>query len=612
VRTSGPTAGVGTLLGMSDYTAPARDIRFVLEHVTPIGDLAELEAYAHADPELVFGLVEEAGRFSSQAIAPTNRDGDAEGARVEGDEVILPDSFERVYDQYVEAGWGTLQHPAEFGGGGFPLTVANAVKETINSANLAFSLGPLLTTGAVYLLTHHGSEEQKQTYLPKMVTGEWSGTMNLTEPQAGSDVGAVTTKAVPQDDGTYRISGQKIFITFGEHQLTDNIIHLVLARLPDAPPGTKGISLFIVPKHLVNDDGSLGERNDVKVVSVEHKLGIHASPTCVMAYGDDGDGAVGYLVGEPNTGMRGMFTMMNDARLGVGIQGLAIAERAYQQALGYAQERRQGRGPTSPPGEQSPIIEHADVRRMLLTQKAYIEAMRALCYLNAYALDLAHASPDADVREHQQKLADLLTPLSKAWCTDLGVELTSTALQIHGGMGYVEETGVAQHYRDARIAPIYEGTNGIQALDLVGRKLPYDGGAFVKSFLADLAAFPDELPESLSSIATHLREGVEVLQELTDWLMAHRDEPNDVFAGATPYLRVFATVVGGWLLAKGAKAAQGRIDAGEGDTEFLQGKIVTSRFYAEQLLPQVAGLAGAVTAGADDLYALTPSQLASR
>jgi 3-(methylthio)propanoyl-CoA dehydrogenase len=597
---------------MTDYAAPTRDIRFVLEHVTPIDDLAALDAYSHVDADLVFGLLDEAGRFSSQAIAPTNRDGDAEGARVEGDEVILPDSFKRVYGQYVEAGWGTLQHPTEFGGGGFPLTVANAVKETINSANLAFSLGPLLTTGAVYLLTHHASDEQKQTYLPKMVTGEWSGTMNLTEPQAGSDVGAVTTKAVPADDGSYRITGQKIYITFGEHQLTENIIHLVLARLPDAPPGTKGISLFIVPKFLVNDDGSLGERNDVKVVSVEHKLGIHASPTCVMAYGDDGEGAIGYLVGEPNTGMRGMFTMMNDARLGVGIQGLAIAERAYQQSLSYAQERRQGRGPTSAPGEQAPIIEHADVRRMLLTQKAYIEAMRALCYLNGHALDLAHGSDDPVVREQQQKLADLLTPLSKAWCTDLGVELTSLAVQVHGGMGYVEETGVAQHYRDARIAPIYEGTNGIQALDLVGRKLPYDGGAFVKSFLADLAAFPDELPTELSSIADRLREGVQLLEELTTWIFERREEPNDVFAGATPYLRVFATVVGGWLLAKGAKAAQEQLDAGSDEADYLEARIVTARFYAEQLLPQVAGLAGAVKAGAADLYALSPEQLASR
>jgi 3-(methylthio)propanoyl-CoA dehydrogenase len=604
------TPGVGTLPDMTDYTAPVRDIRFVLEHVTPLGELTKLDAFSHADPELVHGLLEEAGRFSSQAIAPTNRDGDAEGARVEGDEVILPASFQRVYQQYVEAGWGSVQHPTEFGGGGFPLVVANAVKEMITSANMAFSLGPLLTTGAVYLLSHHGSDEQQQTYLPRMVTGEWAGTMNLTEPQAGSDVGAVTTKAVPAGDGSYRITGQKIYITYGEHQLTDNIIHLVLARLPDAPPGTKGISLFIVPKFLVNDDGSLGERNDVRVVSLEHKLGIHASPTCVMAYGEDGEGAVGYLVGEPHTGMRGMFTMMNDARLGVGIQGLAIAERAYQDALAYAVERRQGRGPTSEPGEQSPIVEHADVRRMLLTQKAYIEAMRALCYLNGHALDLAHGSDDPVVRDQQQKLADLLTPLSKAWCTDLGVELTSLAVQVHGGMGYVEETGVAQHYRDARIAPIYEGTNGIQALDLVGRKLPYDGGAFVKTFLEELATTAEELPASLDTIASNLRDGVQQLQELTDWVTAHRDAPNDVFAGATPYLRVFATVVGGWLLAKGAAAAQASIDAGEGD-DFLAAKVVTARFYAEQLLPQVAGLAGAVTAGADDLYALSPEQLAS-
>jgi 3-(methylthio)propanoyl-CoA dehydrogenase len=598
---------------MTTYTAPIRDIRFVLEHVTPLSELAALEKYAHADPELVAGLLEEAGRFSSEAIAPTNRDGDLEGARLEGEEVVLPASFKKVYDQYVEAGWGTLQHPTEFGGGGFPLLVANAVKETINSANLAFSLGPLLTTGAVYLLTHHGSDEQQQTYLPKMVTGEWAGTMNLTEPQAGSDVGAVTTKAVPQDDGTYRITGQKIYITFGEHQLTDNIIHLVLARLPDAPPGTKGISLFIVPKFLVNEDGSLGERNDVTCVSLEHKLGIHASPTCVMAYGEQGEGAIGYLVGEPHTGMRGMFTMMNDARLGVGIQGLALGERSYQQALAYAQERRQGRGPTSEPGEQAPIIEHADVRRMLLTMKAYNEAMRALCYANAHALDLAHGSDDPVVRDEQQKLADLLTPLSKAWCTDLGVELTSLAIQVHGGMGYVEETGVAQHFRDARIAPIYEGTNGIQALDLVGRKLPYDGGAFVKGFLADQRSIVDDLPDTLSALAGPLGDALEVLERTTDWIFAHRGTPNDVFAGATPYLRIFGTVVGGMMLAKGAAAAQRLLDAGDTaafGADYLEARITVARFYAEQLLPQVHGLVGAVTSGADDLYALSPAQLA--
>jgi 3-(methylthio)propanoyl-CoA dehydrogenase len=598
---------------MTTYSAPLRDIRFVLEHVTPLTELTALEPYAHADPELVAGLLEEAGRFSSEAIAPTNRDGDLEGARLEGEEVVLPASFKKVYDQYVEAGWGTLQHPTEFGGGGFPLLVANAVKETINSANLAFSLGPLLTTGAVFLLTNHGSDEQKQTYLPKMVTGEWAGTMNLTEPQAGSDVGAVTTKAIPHDDGTYRITGQKIYITFGEHQLTENIIHLVLARLPDAPAGTKGISLFIVPKYLVDDDGSLGERNDVTCVSLEHKLGIHASPTCVMAYGEKGDGAVGELVGEPHTGMRGMFTMMNDARLGVGIQGLAMGERSYQQALAYAQERRQGRGPTSAPGEQSPIIEHADIRRMLLTMKAYNEAMRGLCYANAHAIDLAHGSDDPAVREEQQKLADLLTPLSKAWCTDLGVELTSLAVQIHGGMGYVEETGVAQHYRDARIAPIYEGTNGIQALDLVGRKLPYDGGAFVKGFLADQREVVASLPDELAAIAGPLDDALGVLERTTEWIFEHREEPNDVFAGATPYLRIFGTVVGGVYLAKGAAAAQ-RLLAGEDTSDFgadfLDARITVARFYAEQLLPQVHGLVGAVTAGADDLYALTPAQLA--
>jgi 3-(methylthio)propanoyl-CoA dehydrogenase len=598
---------------MTTYAAPLRDIRFVLEHVTPLAEVTALDAYAHADPELVAGLLEEAGRFSSEAVAATNRDGDLEGARLEGDEVVLPASFKKVYDQYVAAGWGTLQHPTEFGGGGFPLLVANAVKETLTSANMAFSLGPLLTTGAVYLLAHHASEEQQQTYLPKMVTGEWAGTMNLTEPQAGSDVGAVTAKAIPQDDGTYRITGQKIFITYGEHQLTENIVHLVLARLPDAPPGTKGISLFIVPKFLVNEDGSLGERNDVTCVSLEHKLGIHASPTCVMAYGEQGEGAIGELVGEPHTGMRGMFTMMNDARLGVGIQGLAIAERAYQQALAYAQERRQGRGPTSEPGAQSPIIEHADVRRMLLTMKAYDEAMRALCYANAHAIDLAHASDDPVVREQQQKLADLLTPLSKAWCTDLGVEMTSLAVQIHGGMGYVEETGVAQHFRDARIAPIYEGTNGIQALDLVGRKLPYDGGAFVKGFLADQREVVSSLPDELAALAGPLGDALDVLERTTDWIFAHRESPNDVFAGATPYLRIFGTVVGGLYLAKGAAAAQRLLDAGDTgtfDADYLQARITVARFYAEQLLPQVHGLVGAVTAGADDLYALTPTQLA--
>jgi 3-(methylthio)propanoyl-CoA dehydrogenase len=598
---------------MTTYRAPLRDIRFVLEHVTPLAELTALEDFSHADPELVTGLLEEAGRFAAEAIAPTNRDGDLEGSRLEDGGVVTPASFKAAYRQYVEAGWGAVQHPAEFGGGAFPLTVANAVKEMLTSANMAFSLGPLLTTGAVYLLSHHASDEQQQTYLPRMVSGEWAGTMNLTEPQAGSDVGAVTTRAVDAGDGTYRITGQKIYITYGDHDLTDQIIHLVLARLPDAPPGTKGISLFIVPKYLVEDDGSLGERNDVEVVSLEHKLGIHASPTCVMAYGERGEGAIGYLVGAPNQGMRQMFTMMNDARLGVGLQGVAVAERAYQQSLAYAQERRQGRGPTSAPGEQAPIIDHADVRRMLVTQKASIEAARALCYANAHALDQAEHASDPVVREQQQKLADLLTPLSKAWATDLGVELTSLALQIHGGMGYVEETGVAQHVRDARIAPIYEGTNGIQAIDLVGRKLPYDGGAFVKGFLADVRASADGLPEGLAIVAAALRDAVDQLEQTTDWIFSRRESPVDVFAGATPYLRVFATVVGAWLLATGAAAAQRRLDDGElggYDEGFLRAKVTTARFFAQQLLPAALGLLPSVTAGADDLYAYEVATLA--
>ncbi len=597
---------------MDTYTAPLRDVRFVLEHITPLADLTATEAFAHAEPDLVAGLLEEAGRFAASAIAPTNRDGDAEGARVVDGGVVTPDSFKTAYRQFVESGWGALQHPAEFDGGAFPLTVANAVKEFMTSANMAFSLGPLLTTGAVYLMQHHCSQEQLDTYVPKMVSGEWAGTMNLTEPQAGSDVGAVTTKAVPAGDGTYRITGQKIYITYGEHDLTDNIIHLVLARLPDAPPGVKGISLFIVPKVLVNADGSLGERNDVQVVSLEHKLGIHASPTCVMAFGEGGDGAVGELVGEPHQGMRQMFTMMNDARLGVGLQGLAIAERAYQQALAYAQERRQGRGPTTPPGEQAPIIEHADVRRMLLTMKANIEAVRAICYLNAHALDLAHAAADDEVRTRNARLADLLTPLSKGWGTDIGVEMTSVALQVHGGMGFVEETGVAQHYRDARIAPIYEGTNGIQALDLVGRKLPMDGGAFVAGFLADLSTEVAALPDALEAIRRPLVDALEVTERTTRWLGEHREATDDVAAGATPYLRLLATVVGGVLLARGAAAAQRLLDEGASGDEarFLAAKVTIARFFATQLVPAVHGLAPAVTAGVADLRALDADQLA--
>jgi len=534
--------------------------------------------------------------------------GDREGARIVDGGVVTSASFRDAYERYVASGWGAMQHPEEYGGGGLPLLASLAVKELITSANMAFSLNPLLTTGAVHLLTHHGSDEQRARYLPKMVTGEWAGTMNLTEPQAGSDVGAVAARAEPAGDGSYRITGQKIYITYGDHDLSEQIIHLVLARLPDAPPGTKGISLFLVPKRMVAADGSLGEANDVQVLSLEHKLGIHASPTCVMAFGEGRGGASGELVGEPHDGMRQMFTMMNDARLGVGLQGLAVAERAAQQAEAFARGRLQGRAPGAAPGVASPIIDHPDVRRMLLETRATIDAMRALCYENARAIDLAlHARDDAQ-RHAGQQLADLLTPLSKSWCTDLGVELTSTALQVHGGMGYVEETGVAQHLRDARIAPIYEGTNGIQAIDLVMRKLPSDGGGVVLRLLDELADV--ELSAKLADLEAPLQAAYEVARSVTAALLERRTEhTEDVLAGAGAYLRLLSTVIATGLVVRGvvradAAAVGGALPGHPAGT--LEARVLRARVLVTRVLPTVHGLAPVVTAGADDLYALAP------
>ena len=592
---------------MDGYRAPLDDIRFTLDHVVPLSSLSALPTFAHADGETLAALLEEAGRFAEEVVAPTNRDGDREGARIEDGGVVTPTSFHTAYERYVASGWGAMQHPEEHGGGGFPLLAATAVKELITSANMAFSLNPLLTTGAVHLLTHHGSPEQQARYLPRMVTGEWAGTMNLTEPQAGSDVGAVTTRAEPAGDGTYRITGQKIYITYGDHDLSEQIVHLVLARLPDAPPGTKGISLFIVPKFLIEGDGSLGARNDVEVVSLEHKLGIHASPTCVMAFGEREGGAIGELVGEPHDGMRQMFTMMNDARLGVGLQGLAIAERAAQHAEAYARDRLQGRAPGAAPGEQSPIVDHPDVRRMLLETRAAIDAMRALCFENARALDLSLHATDEDARRAGQQLADLLTPLSKSWCTDLGVELTSTTLQVFGGMGYVEETGVAQHLRDARIAPIYEGTNGIQAIDLVMRKLPSDRGATVLALLDGLV--PDELPEALADLAGPLAAARDAARKVTEDLLGRGDRPLDVLAGASAYLRLLSTVLATGLVVRGVAAAHaaatdGRLPGYADDV--LAARTLRARVLVTRILPVVHGLAPVVTAGADDLYALPP------
>jgi len=592
---------------MTDYVPPLRDIRFVLEQLVDLAGVCKLGAFEHVDPETVFGVIEESGRFTAGVVGPLNRVGDTAGCALDSaGNVTTPPGFISAYRQYVEAGWGAVPFAPEFGGGGFPWLVTSVMQEMLASANMAFALCPLLTQGAIELLAHHGSPEQQATFLEKMVAGEWTGTMNLTEPDAGSDLGAVRTSAVPAGDGTWRITGQKIFITFGEHDLAGNIIHMVLARVPGAPRGTKGISCFIVPKYLINADGSVGGRNDVRCVAIEHKLGIHASPTCVMSYGDAG-GAVGYLVGEANQGMRYMFTMMNTARLSVGLQGLSIAERAYQDALRFAQERRQGRAVGAPAGELSPIVEHPDVRRMLLTMKAYIEAMRAILYTNAVSIDLARHHHDPVEREARRELIELLTPISKAWCTDLGVDLASIGLQVHGGMGYVEETGVAQYLRDSRISPIYEGTNGIQAIDLVMRKVPMRGGGVVADLLAQMEALGTELDaagQELAGIQPALANGVSVLREATDWILSRGPvEPNDALAGATPYLRLSGLVIGGWLMARSALAARQLLRNASGpDAVFLQDKISTALFYTDQLLPQAAGLLPAVTAGAEQLF----------
>ncbi len=598
---------------MTDYSAPLRDMRFVLRNLAGLEELCGFAAFEHVDDELVDAVLEEAAKLAAGAIAPLNQTGDQQGSVLEDGAVRTPDGFREAYRNYVEGGWNGLPFAPEFGGGGLPWLVGIVVQEMWNSANMGFSLCPLLNQGAVELLEAHGADELKSTFLPKMISGEWTGTMNLTEPQAGSDVGALRSKAEPAGDGTWRISGTKIFITYGEHDMAENIIHLVLARTPGAPAGTKGISCFVVPKFLVNDDGSLGRRNDLRCVSLEHKLGIHASPTAVMSFGDGGE-CVGYLIGEENRGMRYMFTMMNNARLSVGLQGVAIAERAYQQALGYAVERRQGRHPGDGADVSVAIVEHADVRRSLMTMKTLIEATRALVYVNAGAIDRSRHHPDAEVRAASKELVELLTPVSKAWSTDMGCELASIGVQIHGGMGFIEETGAAQYYRDVRITPIYEGTNGIQALDLVGRKLPMKGGEVVRRFLAEIEALDADLAEAgdeFAGMRANLSQAVRGLAETTEWMLATVAENyHDAVAGAAPYLRMFGIVTGGWLMIRSALAAADQRAAGDNDP-YLASKMATARFFAEQVLPQAAALKGPATRGAELMFALNPEQLAS-
>ena len=581
---------------MADYTPPVRDIAFTLETISDIDSIAALPGFEHVETDMVDGLLDEAARFFSQVFAPTNEIGDQEGAKLVDDVVVTPEPFKGAWAKLVEAGWTAVTGDMDYGGHGFPKTIGLAISEMMTTANLAFSLNPMLTGSAITLLTRHGSDEQRDAYLEKLITGEWTGTMVLTEPEAGSDVGALRTKAVPNGDGSYAINGTKIYITWGDHDLADNIIHLVLARVPDAPVGTKGISLFLVPKYLLDEDGNPGERNPVKTVSLEHKLGIHASPTAVLSFED----ATGYLIGEENRGMGYMFTMMNQARLEVGLEGLAVAERAYQHASAYAKDRKQGRALGS--RESSPIIDHPDVRRMLMTMKAYTEAMRGLAYDAVAAEDRHTNSTDEVVKAEAGDRIALLTPITKAWCTDRGVEVSSIGVQVFGGMGFVEESGAAQFYRDSRITPIYEGTNGIQALDLVMRKLPMRDGAVVASYLDEIAALDGPLAEAgdaLDATRIGLASAVETVRTATDWLNAQEDVAARM-AGATPYQEMLGTLAGGYYLARQALAAA---DGADGDP-WLAAKLVTSNFYALNLLPKVHGLADAVSAGSEVLFAV--------
>jgi len=595
---------------MTDYTAPVADMRFVLDELCDLPGLAALPPYEEATPDLVDQVLNGAGRIASEVLAPLNQSGDRERSRLENGVVRTPSGFADAYRAFAEGGWIGLPFEAEIGGAGLPWVLATAVNETVQASNMGFGLCPLLTFGAVEALAAHGSDELKAIYLPRMVSGEWTGTVNLTEPQAGSDLSALRTRA-GRDGARYRITGQKIYITYGEQDFTENIVHLVLARLPDAPAGTRGISLFLVPKVMVENDGSLGAHNDVRCVGLEDKLGIHASPTAVMSYGDDG-GAVGYLIGEENNGLACMFTMMNNARLNVGLQGVAIADRAYQQAVDYARTRVQSK-PITGGDAQVPIVRHADVRRMLMSMRSQVEAMRALTYYACAQLDRAKVAPDVADRAAAQARVDLLTPIVKAWCTDLGVEIASTGVQVHGGMGYVEETGAAQHLRDARIAPIYEGTNGIQANDLVGRKVLRDDGATMTALIDEIAALDGPLGkagEGFASIRTHLAEGRQALLTATHWVVDRgAQEPETVYAGAAPYLRLAGSVAAGWLMARAGLAAAGRRAEGTGDPAFLDAKVATARFFAEHVLPLAPGLALTVTHGGGSVLALDEDAL---
>jgi 3-(methylthio)propanoyl-CoA dehydrogenase len=597
---------------MNEYHAPLADMKFVLRELVDRELLAQLPDFGEMTLDVAESVLEEAARFASGVLSPLNQIGDVQGARWQDGRVLTADGWRQAYTRFVADGWGALSCPAQFGGQNLPRVLSALVEEMWNGANVAFALCPMLTRGTVDAIELRGAQRLRETYLAKLVSGEWTGTMNLTEPQAGSDLSAVRTRAVPDGGGRYRIEGQKIFITYGDHDLTDNVVHLVLGRVAGAPEGVRGISLFVVPKFLVNDDGSTGARNDVHCVSIEHKLGIRGSPTCVLAYGQNG-GALGELVGEENRGLEYMFIMMNAARFSVGVEGVGLAERAYQTALQYARERVQGTDSGSRGGPRVTIVHHPDVRRMLLLMKSQTEAMRALSTVVAVSLDAARLHPRAAERERHQAFADLMIPVVKGWCTENSVDIASLGIQVHGGVGFVEETGAAQYLRDARITPIYEGTTGIQANDLIGRKLARDGGRAAQAVIADMrsaaaaaraaatASAPGGAP-NLAEIAAALAGGVDALERAVRYVVeTYGQDIRSVSVGAVPLLKLFGIVSGGWQLLRSASIAQQRLAAPGGagaDSGFHRAKIATARFYADHVLSQAAGLAHSIVHGA--------------
>ena len=582
---------------MSEYVAPLREMRFVMQELAGLEQVVSLPGCEEASPDVVDAILEEAAKFAGEVLSPLNRVGDADGAKWKDTVVTTSPGFKEAYRQFVDNGWNGLGCDPEFGGQGLPRLLSTAVSEMWKASNHAFSLCPMLTQGAIEALMIAGTDEQKAAYLPNLVSGEWTGTMNLTEPSAGSDLAAVRSRAEPVGDGTYRIFGQKIFITYGEHDMTDNIVHLVLARTPNAPEGVKGISLFVVPKFMLKADGTPGERNDVYCVSIEHKLGIHGSPTAVLAFGDHG-GAIGTLVGEQNRGLEYMFIMMNAARFNVGLEGLGDAERAYQRAVVYAKERVQGTEVGVRGGPKVPIIRHPDVRRMLMSMRARVEAMRALAYVTAAAQDNAHANPDEDERRKGQAFADLMIPVVKGWSTESAVDIASLGVQVHGGMGFIEETGAAQHLRDARITTIYEGTTAIQANDLIGRKIAREKGVTMLAVIAEIRAATAQLDGDLAPIGARQSVAVDALERAVSWIVANfASDPKAAHAGAVPFLYLLGIVAGGWQLGRAAVIARTKIAGGDTDP-FWPAKLATVRFFADHFLTQASGLAETVVAGA--------------